>query len=203
LSPLHCIPSAASKHNCCIPHLLVGHRTQQVREPQTALNTDCIDPVTLIGEKVPLYRRFMSFRSAIAICGLRAIKPSQRAITATRPPARKSCKTLHYGRCGRCGRYFETFVRDTVLLAEASSMTRAFQSRLERVCSRGEGSWGLRDLTGSTNLQNGFYAHLGQADRASGSRPGCDLLLPLPCPSGFASRSPTVRLTRGPEASVW
>ncbi len=54
------------------------------------------------------------------------------------------------------------------------------QSRLERVCSRGEGSRGRWGLTGSTSLQSGFYAHLGQADRASGSRPWCELLLPLP-----------------------
>jgi hypothetical protein len=30
------------------------------------------------------------------------------------------------------------------------------------------------------SLQNSFYAHLDQANRASGSRVGCELLLPLP-----------------------
>jgi hypothetical protein len=33
--------------------------------------------------------------------------------------------------------------------------------------------WGL---TASTSLQSGFYAHQRQADRASGGRPGCELL---------------------------
>jgi hypothetical protein len=33
---------------------------------------------------------------------------------------------------------------------------------------------------GTASFQNGFYAHRGQSDRASGSRPGCELLLPLP-----------------------
>src|SRR5215208_6967777 len=63
-------------------------------------------------------------------------------------PQEKSCKPAHYQWCGRCGRYFEAFVRDIVLLAEASSTTRAFQSRLERVCSRGEDFRGPWSLTG-------------------------------------------------------
>jgi hypothetical protein len=29
--------------------------------------------------------------------------------------ARKSCKTLHYGRCGRCGRYFPEFIENIAL----------------------------------------------------------------------------------------
>jgi hypothetical protein len=66
------------------------------------------------------------------------------------------------------------------LLVVTSLPTRAHQSRLERVCSRGGGSREPCRLTGPTNLQSGFYAHLGQADRASGSRPGCELLLPSP-----------------------
>jgi hypothetical protein len=31
------------------------------------------------------------------------------------PTARKSCKSLHYRRCGRCGRYFAVFTWDVVL----------------------------------------------------------------------------------------
>src|SRR5215203_5781188 len=96
------------------------------------------------------------------------------------PTARKSCKTPHYAQCGRCGRYFETFVRDIVLLAESSSTTRAFQSRLERVCSRGEGSRGPWGPNRFYEPQNGFYAHLDQAERASLKRPGVKSPATLP-----------------------
>ena len=65
-----------------------------------------------------------------------------------------------------------TFIRDIVLLSAASSPTRALQSRLERVCSRGEDSRGPWGLTGSTSLQSSFYAHLDQADWASGKQTG-------------------------------
>ncbi len=56
-------------------------------------------------------------------------------------------------------------------------------------------------LTEWTSLQNRSYAHRAPADRASRKGPGAQLL-PTPRPSGSASRTPTVRLTRGPEGSI-
>jgi hypothetical protein len=93
---------------------------------------------------------------------------------------RESLQISSNGRCARCGRYLTAFIKYLLLLVVTSLPTRAHQSRLERVCSRGGGSREPCRLTGPTNLQSGFYAHLGQADRASGSRPGCELLLPSP-----------------------
>jgi hypothetical protein len=53
-------------------------------------------------------------------------------------------------------------------------MTRAFQSRLERVCSRGEDSRGPWRLTGSMSLQSGFYAHQRQ-ETASLALANCEV----------------------------
>jgi hypothetical protein len=62
--------------------------------------------------------------------------------------------------------------------------------------------------------RNGLYAHRGQADRASSSRPGCELLLPLPSyqrPEGVQRIGPSAPLCRckyivvrsGPRSGPW
>jgi hypothetical protein len=67
-------------------------------------------------------------------------------------------------------------LRTSLSSVAASFPTGPLQSRLERVCSRGEDSRGPWRLTGSRSLQNGFNAHPALADRASLKRPGAKLL---------------------------
>jgi hypothetical protein len=57
----------------------------------------------------------------------------------------------------------------------------SLQSDLERACSRGEGSRGPLDLTGSTSLQNRLYARQRQASGPPLADPGCEVL-PTPPP---------------------
>jgi hypothetical protein len=63
-------------------------------------------------------------------------------------------------------------------LIVTSLPTRPLQSRLERVCSRGEDSRGPWGLTGYTSLLIGFHAHLGQADRPLVADRRANLLIP-------------------------
>ncbi len=66
-------------------------------------------------------------------------------------------------------------------LARSSPDPRgAFQAVLNAFVAEERALEDLGGLTGSMSLQSGFYAHLGQAYRVSGSRPGCECLIPLP-----------------------
>ena len=95
-------------------------------------------------------------------------------------PANRPVRPLR----GRCSRYFTALIKYVLRPIVTFLPSRPLQSRLERVCSRGEGSRGPWDLTGPTSLQSGFYAHLGQANRASGNRPGCQTPA-TPAPANF------------------
>jgi hypothetical protein len=96
---------------------------------------------------------------------------------------RKSCKSLHSWQCGDAGGTLRGFATRLVVQSTRAffaSPSRCLSSCLERVCSRGEGSRGPWGLTGYTSLQNRLYTHLGQADRASGSRRRAKLLTTPP-----------------------
>jgi hypothetical protein len=60
----------------------------------------------------------------------------------------------------------------------ASLLTRSFQSRLERVCSRGEDSQGPQGANRFYKPSKRLVPASSPGDRASGSKPGCELLLP-------------------------
>ncbi len=81
-------------------------------------------------------------------------------------------------------------------------MVKVLQSLLERFCSRRATLDDPEGLTGWSEPRDGSYAHLGLADRASGSRPGVESPATSPPPSGSGSRASTARRTRGPEAST-
>ena len=74
-----------------------------------------------------------------------------------------------------------------------------FKAALQVVVAEEQALDGPDVLPHGTVAQIGLYAHRVQADRASGSRPGCELLLPLPPyqrPDGMTRRHPTASVCR-------
>ncbi len=97
--------------------------------------------------------------------------------------------------CGRCGRYFETLVRNIALFFRGLLTDRSpFKAASNAFVAEERALEDLGGLTGSPNLQSGLYAHFGQADRASGSRPGMNSCYP-------ASERPEGVPPIGPSAS--
>src|SRR5687767_4182940 len=76
------------------------------------------------------------------------------------PTARKSCKTPHYGRSGRCGRYFGGRCDKKIALLAAPSLpdsAMSLQSRMEYRSSHYAGPRRPEDLTGKTTAQISLY----------------------------------------------
>ncbi len=90
--------------------------------------------------------------------------------------SRESLQVGSNGRCGRCGRYFAALVEDVVLLFSQPPYRSGPQSRFKRCCSRRTDCSQLGAQCGAAELQNGLCPHRAQADQASGTDRGSNLL---------------------------
>jgi hypothetical protein len=71
--------------------------------------------------------------------------------------ARKSCKSLHSWRCGRCGRYFATLIEYIALFFRGLLPDRGpSKAALNAFVAEERTLEDLGDLSGSTSLQSGF-----------------------------------------------
>src|SRR5215208_576636 len=124
----------------CIDAVPAEGYTECHHRPSVKLTTISTAPtaVTLTRKKDLLNCRFPPGRFAVGAYDGGRYRFTGGRQPATIPPERKPCKTLHYGRCGRCGRYFADFVIVVYvkLLCHTYRLPICPHSGFKRPCSR-------------------------------------------------------------------